>query len=221
MANIDKEQLNWQLEQMSADVKELWLVAQQGDVEAQFKLGKAYYDVDGVAGWNEEETNYWLGKAAEQGHIQAQYLYIGLKSDDEQAVDWLRQLAEQGYAEAQLDLARAYQRGQKGIAQDHEQGIYWLRQAAEQEDVVTELTPIRISVGDSAQNEARQELGRMYQFGDKAKGVAKDYEQALFWYQKAAKHGCKWAESSVEMIQQEMQYFDECQQAAEQGDAAA
>ena len=223
MANTDKEQINWQLAQMSAEVKELWLAAQQGDVEAQFKLGKAYYDVEGVAaGWNEEETAYWFRQAAEQGHIQAQYLYIGLKSDDEQAVDWLRQLAEQGYAEAQLDLARAYQRGQKGIAQDHEQGIYWLRQAAEQEDVVTELTPIRISVGDSAQNEARQELGIMYQFGDKAKGVTKDYEQALFWYQKAVEHGSSLiSKSEVEFIQQEMQRLKEWRQGAEQGDAEA
>ena len=221
MANIDKEQLNWQLEQMSADVKELWLVAQQGDVEAQFKLGKAYYDVDGVAGWNEEETNYWLGKAAEQGHIQAQYLYIGINSDDEKAVEWLRQLAEQGYAEAQLDLARAYQRGQKGIAQDYKQAIYWLRQAAEQEYVVTELTPISVSliINKSAQNEARDELGQIYERGEK--GVAKDYEQALFWYKKAVDQGSVSAQFALEGLKKQMQRVEEWRQGAEQGDAEA
>ena len=103
MENTDKEQINWQLAQMSAEVKELWLAAQQGDVDAQFKLGKAYYDVEGVAGWNEEQTLYWLRKAAEQGHIQAQYLYVGLKSDDQEAAYWLCELAQQHQVGVELD----------------------------------------------------------------------------------------------------------------------
>jgi TPR repeat protein len=209
MVNIDKEQIKWQMEQMSPEVQEFWLAAQQGDAEAQFKLGDAFFS----GTYLPEEAIRWFHKAAEQGHIQAKYyLYMALDMDNDEGISWLRQLAEQGYAEAQLDLARNYQNT------DIAQAIYWLRQAAEQKDIVTELTPESISF-ESPQNDARNELGDIYQFGKD--GIARDYEQALYWYQKAAAHGSERAKSSIEFLQRQMQYLDDCRQAAERGDAEA
>lgn len=184
MTNIDEEQIKWQMEQMSSEEQELWLAAQQGDAEAQFKFGKALKS--GIY-QDEEEAIQWIRKAAEQGHIQAKYYLYRFRKNDE-GNSGLRQLAEQGYAEAQLDLARNYQNT------DIAQAIYWLRQAAEQEDIVTELTP-HIYCFESPQNDARNELGNIYESGKD--GVARDYEQALYWYQKAAAHGSKEAKSSI------------------------
>jgi TPR repeat protein len=194
---------------MSPEIQQLQLAAKQGDAEAQFKLGDALEYGKGIYK-DTEEAIHWFRQAAERGHIQAKYqLYQHLKNDE--GIYWLRQLAEQGYAEAQLDLAQNYQN------KDITQAIYWLRQAAEQEDTVNELT--RKFGIEGSQNWARNELGRIYEYGKE--GVAKDHEQALFWYQKAVEHGSQWAKPLLELLQAEMQYIGECRQAAEQGDAEA
>jgi hypothetical protein len=210
MSHTDKEQINWQVELISPEVQELRLAAEQGDAEAQFKLGDALEYGKGIYK-DTEEAIHWFRQAAEQGHIQSKYyLYLYLNNDE--GIYWLHQLAKQGYAEAQLNLARKYQN------ENITQFIYWLRQAAEQEDTVNELTR-EFSDIESSQNWARFELGRIYEYGKE--GVAKDYEQALFWYQKAVEHGSKLAKGLVENLQQQMQSIEECRQAAEQGDAEA
>ncbi|HDN26502.1 MAG TPA: sel1 repeat family protein [Thioploca sp.] len=221
----DKKHANEQTAEMSAEVQELLLTAQQGDVEAQFQLGKAYEVGEGVARPDGQAAADWFRQAAEQGHIQAQfYLYLllsmgyfELEKNDEEAIYWLHKVADQGYAEAQIELARAYKRG-NGVEPDDEQAIYWLRQAAEQEDVVTELTPISSFSDLSPQNDARRELAKLYERGE---GVGKDYEQAIFWYQKAAEHGSDHAKDRLESLQRKTQYITEYRQAAEQGDAQA
>jgi len=210
MSHTDKEQINWQVELISPEVQGLRLAAEQGDAEAQFKLGDALEYGKGIYK-DTEEAIHWFRQAAEQGHIQSKYyLYLYLNNDE--GIFWLHQLAKQGYAEAQLNLARYYRN------KDITQFIYWLRQAAEQEDTVNELTR-EFSDIESSQNWARFELGNIYQFGKD--GVTKDYEQALFWYQKAVEHGSKLAKGLVESLQQQMQSIEEWRQAAEQGDAEA
>lgn len=212
MSHTNKEQINWQTEQISPEIQELRLAAQQGDAEAQFKLGKALVGYGKEIYPDEEEAIHWFHQAAEQGYIQAKYyLYLYLNNDE--GIYWLRQLAEQGYAEAQLDLAHTYR--EKDIAQF----IYWLRQAAEQEDTVNELTREFFLNNESSQNRARNELGRLYQLGKD--GVAIDYEQALYWYQKAEEHGSQWCKGSVKFLQKHMQGIEEYRQAAERGNAAA
>ncbi len=211
MANTNKEHINWQMEKMSAEVQELWLAAQQGDAEAQFKLGDALEYGKGIYR-DTEEAIHWFRQAAEQGHILAKY-DLSMYLNNDEGIYWLRQLAEEGYAEAQLNLAHIYREN------DITQALYWLRQAAEAEDTVNELTLERASYPENPQNWARNELGRLYQVGKE--GVVKDYEQAIFWYKKAVEHGSKMAKSSLESLQQQMQYIGECQQATEQGDAEA
>ena len=52
---------------------ECWIqAAEQGHVEAQFKLGTAYSKGKGVAK-NLEEAAKWYKMAAEQGHAKAQF----------------------------------------------------------------------------------------------------------------------------------------------------
>lgn len=56
--------------------------AQQGHVEAQYRLGSGRYSLDGGFGY---PNLFWLNKAAEQGHVEAQY-ELGRHYDDELSV---------------------------------------------------------------------------------------------------------------------------------------
>ena len=47
-------------------------LAESGDVEAQYKLGKMFYDGEGVT-QNYQEAEKWLLLASEQEHTDAQY----------------------------------------------------------------------------------------------------------------------------------------------------
>ena len=70
-----------------------------------------------------------LKKAAEHGHVEAQFylanMYAdgqGVKKDYQQAMHWYRKVADQGFAEAQFNLGVMYYKGQ-GVTQDYEQEI--------------------------------------------------------------------------------------------------
>ena len=54
------------------EIKSLEAAAEQGDMEAQFKLGNMYYNAKGIE-VNYEKALYWWEKAAEQGDVRAQF----------------------------------------------------------------------------------------------------------------------------------------------------
>ncbi len=77
--------------------------AESGDMEAQYKLALEYDDdwsIDIVE--RESEAAKWFGKAAKQGHVDAQYRFgkylwggrSGLPADKEEGIRWLRKAAE-------------------------------------------------------------------------------------------------------------------------------
>ncbi|MCY3999351.1 MAG: tetratricopeptide repeat protein [Bacteroidetes bacterium] len=62
--------------QATLTIEELQQQAEAGDAEAQYLLGLAYYDGEGVLkNWN--QATHWWRKAAEQGHAKAQ-IALGL-----------------------------------------------------------------------------------------------------------------------------------------------
>jgi len=74
--------------------KELYLLAEQGDVDAQFNLGIMYYNGQGVLQDTNKALN-WFHKAAEQGDVDAQFnlghMYYngqGVLQDSNQALHW-------------------------------------------------------------------------------------------------------------------------------------
>ena len=90
--------------------KELVVIANQGDAEAQFKLGNRYR-YGKKAKKNFVKAIEWYTKAAEQGHSHAQnnlgVCYKrgkGVKKDPVKAVEWYRKSAEQGHKKAQNAL---------------------------------------------------------------------------------------------------------------------
>ena len=105
------------------DFKKTLQVAEQGNAQAQFSLGKMYYEGQGVR-QDYAEAVQWYRKAAEQGVAEAQtnlgLMYAdgrGVRQDDAQAVQWYRKAAEQGLAEAQFNLGLMYYNGQ-GVRQN-------------------------------------------------------------------------------------------------------
>jgi len=95
-------------------LKQLHLLAEQGDAVAQLLIGQRYQDSEsGVQ--NNEEAVKWFQKAAEQGNSSAQYnlgrMYakgLGVPQNDEEAVKWFQKAAEQGHPVAQRELAKQH-----------------------------------------------------------------------------------------------------------------
>ena len=149
--------------------------AEQGDAEAQWKVGHWFYcrhmnnDHDPK---NYVEAAIWLRKAAEQGHPSAQHFlaqcYLqgdGVEKDLAEAVKWYRVAAEQGHAGSQDCLGAAYLYGWHGVEQDTEEGMKWLLRAAEQGEFFT-----------------WSRLGNIYAEG--RNGVPQDKAEAIKWFRK-------------------------------------
>ena len=94
--------------------------AEQGDAQAQARLGVLYESGDGVS-QDHGKARHWYTKAANQGDPVAPYnlgtLYSfgrGVAQDYVQARLWLAKAAEQGIATAQNHLATLYDQGRGG-----------------------------------------------------------------------------------------------------------
>jgi hypothetical protein len=150
------------------------LLAEQGDAEAQCKLGVMYSIGDDVEQDNEQAVVCYR-KAAEQGHATAQYnlgvMYAngsGIEENDEQAVFWHHKAAEQGHTTAQLNLGMMYTTG-SCVEQDDKQAFAWYLKAAEQDEAAAQFN-----------------VGANYYNGT---GVRKNKKQAVIWLHKAANQG--------------------------------
>ena len=84
--------------------------AEQGDKDAQLKLGVMYAEGE-IVSKDIVEAVKWFRKAAEQGDADAQfklgsvyYAGEGVPKDPVEAVKWLREAAEQGDAGAHSSL---------------------------------------------------------------------------------------------------------------------
>ena len=153
----------------------IWVgLAEQGDAEAQSKLGGMYLDGRGVTQDNVAATD-WFRKAAEQGFAEAQcdlgFAYSqgrGVIKDETEAVHWYRKAAEQGNARGQDNLGVMYRDG-RGVAKDDAEAVAWFRKAAEQGNA-----------------RGQTNLGFMYAIG---RGIGKNDAEAVQWYRKAAAQG--------------------------------
>ena len=92
------------------DLDALRRAAEQGDAEAQYRLGVRYETRHEVPR-DETEAVRWYRMAGEQGYTSAQlglghrYQFgFGVPEDDAEAVRWYRMGAEQGDADTQLKL---------------------------------------------------------------------------------------------------------------------
>ena len=162
--------------------KELKEAAEKGDPEAQYKIALKY---------SKEHKDYktavkWLTQAAEQNHIESQYMLgiifetgfgEGLK-DINEAKKWFRNVAETGDSRGQYALARIY-----ANTGQYEKALSWCEKAAEQGAEIAQFY-----------------MGESYYRG---KGVQKNFKIALEWFEKAAKQGHPKAQYMVGLIHYE------------------
>lgn len=160
----------------TAAVKELRPLAERGDAEAQYRIGRMYEYGKGYP-QNKAQSIVWFKKAAAQNHADAQTelggIYAsgdGVAQDNKLAVEWFEKGAANGNANAQYNLGLLYAKGQ-GIKLDNAQAIAWWRKAAAQGMVVAQF-----------------KLGMAYENGE---GVTKDALLALANYTIAARSGNK------------------------------
>lgn len=149
----------------------------QGFAEAQYNLGKCFYEGKGVERDSDQALTLYR-KASEQGIAEAQnclgeYYYDeaywrGGEDDYTHAVKWFRKAAEQGVVNAQSRLGECYCDG-TGVDQDDKEGVRWFFLAAEKGFA-----------------KAQYFIGVHYASG---KGLGKSEEKAVEWYRKAAEQG--------------------------------
>ena len=169
---------------VAAEVRETAAIraaAEQGDADAQVKLGDRYAKGTGVPE-DLERAVVWFRKAAEQGNALGQFVLgkcyafgYGVPKDVAQAVVWFRKAAEQGNVDAQNNLGMIYTGCEsvysdcEGVSKDIPQAVEWFRKAADQGSGV-----------------AMHCLGALYELGD---GLPKDLVAAYQWYELATANG--------------------------------
>tara|TARA_B100000959_G_scaffold176544_1_gene184821 strand:+ start:56 stop:598 length:543 start_codon:yes stop_codon:yes gene_type:complete len=138
-ADFYKGQAAAQSGDYEAAAKWFTLAAEQGDADAQNKLGFMYRKGKGVV-QDYKTAVKWFTLSADQGDADAQYhlgfMYrhgLGVVQDYKTAVKWYTLSAEQGYAEAQYHLGSMYNFGQ-GVPLDNVYAYMWYNIAASSRD---------------------------------------------------------------------------------------
>lgn len=133
------ESLQAVTENLMADeaTRKLLRNAELGDAEAQLQIAYRYEQVawyDDVA----EEAVKWLERAAQQGHVGAQWELAvqccpefdrdlpPLRDDPATTLLWMRAAAQQGHVDAIGRMAEIYERGLAGVTPDFNEAAKWL-----------------------------------------------------------------------------------------------
>ena len=122
------------------NVAEIRRGAEQGDPEAQTRLGTLYQRGNGVPE-DDAEGAAWYRRAAGQGYADAQFLLgfvyangEGVPLDYAESLASFRRAAEQGHDAAQWMLGTMYFRGRRGVPRDDVASYMWLHLAVSQND---------------------------------------------------------------------------------------
>ena len=145
-------------------VKWYQLAAEQGDADAQYRLGISYKKGQGVL-QDYKEAVKWLLKSAEQKNINSVKAQRLIRTSYHKLH---KEVAEQGDSYAQRFLGDSYYLG-LGVTQDYAEAAKWYKKAAEQWDSVSQII-----------------LGAMYK---KGKGIPKDFVEAYKWFSIAGETG--------------------------------
>ena len=148
--------------------RELITLAEQGNPEAQLKVGFMYYSGKGISR-DYQKAVYWFKKSAMQGNPLAQsnvgYMYKegqGVSQDYSEAAKCYHQAAGRGNALAQLVLGSLYEKG-LGVPQDEVQSLMWFTLAASQGNANAKAARDRVTVWMSpAQIAEAQRLAREF-----------------------------------------------------------
>ena len=181
-----------------------------GDTEVQYQLGEAAYRAQDYM-----EAVSRFRKAAEQGHVGAQYMLgiaydrsEGVEEDDREAARWWQMAAEQGHVDAQYMLGIVYwgDSVDEDPDEDSAEAVRWWQKAAEQGH---EQAQVQLSIAysldflpwqhrtedvfhwlrqaaEQGHADAQYSLGQAYSIGQ---GVEEDDVEGVRWYKAAAEQG--------------------------------
>ena len=170
------------LSSMYGKARDFYLLAREGDPEAQYQLASCYH-----AGYGVEENDsmvfVWAKKSAEQNYPAGLYLLAfcyetgkgctanaaNANSLFKKAYERASMRANEGDPSAQFVLGKIFDYGNGGVEQNQEVAVRWYLRAAEQ-----------------GYPGAQFNLGNCYQLGE---GVKEDKGQAVYWYRQAALQG--------------------------------
>jgi len=152
-----------------SDWQALFSIAESGDPEAQYWLGRIY-DAGRLLPLDKQKSDSWYQKSAEQGYAPAEYLvcltHANLEPIELERCMW--RAAEKAVPEAQFWLGVAFDQHLWFGVTDKQESLKWFRKAAEQGNPDAEAT-----------------LGMDYEWGE---GVEQDYVKAAYWFRRAAEH---------------------------------
>lgn len=173
--------------------------AKKDYAEAQYQLGEKNDYLDS------EEAVKWYRKAADQGHVKAQYelgiCYLsnhGVRGRDKaknekKGMAWVLKSANRGYAPAMFAMGCIYKDGLENmeLEEDEELAFKWFLKAAKK-----------------GSSEALYLVGLCYENGE---GVKKDKKKALMWYHKAVDKGvsAERAQDAIDRLEEDDEEEDE------------
>lgn len=172
--------------QLEAVIPLLKKAADEGNPEAQYRLGLLYANGEGVE-LDYVEAAFWFDESARQDLTDAQralaWLYAngyGVDQDNQQARHWYVQAAESGDPDAQCLVGHMYLVGRFDAPIDIQSAMLWFEQAA-------------------AQNHATAQymLGKLFAGGE---SVAQNDEAAFQWLTLAIMNGSEKAKSELAQL---------------------
>ena len=177
--------------------------AMEQHIEAQFEVGYAY-SIGRGAKMDTEEAMIWLEMAANQSHLESQYLLgcnLLLSQREHEAVTWLRKATDAGHTEAALQLASCYEEGM-GVEQDPTKAAQLVRRCAEQGVPRAYSWLARLYLNGTGVEKNAREAVALLQRGanlgvrqaqcmlgeclEQGVGIEKTPQTAVNWYRKAA-----------------------------------
>lgn len=183
--------------------------AQLGSAEAEYNLGRRYFNTNSDVAFNPAEGIKWFRTAAEHGSTNAEislgiiyYNGDGIPADHAEARQWIERSAAHGQAGEQLLLGQMYHQGD-GTARDLGAAFKWMQLAAAQglpeaqahlagfylrgEGTATNVVAAAQWAGEAAnhgQPNAQYLLATLYATGE---GVPQNAAEAYAWFKLAAR----------------------------------
>lgn len=170
----------------------------------------------------------------------------GLAKDDQQALHYFKLSANSGYSDAMVMMGNFYEIGMVGLTQDYNHALYWYQKGMDDgNDCAITLLASKYENGHGVAQDFEKSLEllkksalggneySMHKIGEMfcyaKKGVEKDYEQAFYWFGKAAEQNYAEAQNrlgsmfhnGIGVKQDDEQALIWYRRAAEQGDERA
>ncbi|MBF4307334.1 tetratricopeptide repeat protein, partial [Vibrio anguillarum] len=169
------------------------LYRQAGNADAQYQLGRLYFEGKGVMK-NHDDALEWMQKAAQQKHAYAEFVlgsYAEQSGQIQEAINYYQRSAEQQFASAHAKLGFIYFNG-TGIDKDIKQAEFHLREGTRlgHQTAKNYLVQLLAEQGD-AENQFYygQQLNKTLRQRTRSGQTMPDIFQPFTWYEKSALQG--------------------------------